>query len=104
MCRLVEQNHNRRRNARGLDEETRPRLKRVKLPRFLVAYGHKLRCLHWEDAGDHIKMWNINGQQQSNAGEHDHFSKLCSSEGSAPGGDTETARADEDTGSSYTDE
>ena len=91
-------------------------MKRVKkeqepmaVPRgFLVAYGHKLRCLHyvgrcWRLPGRDIKKWNYYGQQQPSPSEYDHFCKHCWGKGAALGGDSEAPRVEEDSGSSSTD-
>ena len=96
--------------------ETRPRMKRVKKeqdhevvpPGFLVAYGHKLRCLHyvgrcWRLPGRDIKKWDFYGQQQPSSADYDHFCKHCWSKGAVPGGDSEAARGEADSGSSSTD-
>ena len=96
--------------------ETKPRLKRVKKeqepvavpPGFLVAYGHKLRCLHyvgrcWRLPGRDIKKWDYFGQQQPSPSEYDHFCKHCWGKGATPGGDSEATRVEEDSGSSSTD-
>ena len=96
--------------------ETRPRMKRVKKeqdhevvpPGFLVTYGHKLRCLHyvgrcWRLPGRDIKKWDFYGQQQPSSADYDHFCKHCWSKGAVPGGDSEAARMEADSGSSSTD-
>ena len=97
--------------------ETKPRVKRMKKeqgyevvpPGFLVAYGHKLRCLHyvgrcWRLPGGDIKKWDFYGQQQPKPSEYDHFCKHCWVKGAVPGGDSDTAtRAEDDSGSSSTD-
>ena len=97
--------------------ETKPRRKRqvqkeqelpVVPPGYLVAFAHKLRCLHyvgrcWRKPGRDIKKWQYYGQEQPGEQEYDHYCKHCWSKGALPGQDSEQARAAEDSGSSSTD-
>ena len=97
--------------------ETKPRRRKqekarpepaVVLPGYLVANGHKLRCLHyvgrcWRLPGRDIKNWQFYGQQQPTASEYDHYCRQCWSRGTLPGGDSEAAHTAEDSGSSSTD-
>ena len=97
--------------------ETKPRRKRqVKIeqeipvvpPGYLVAFAHKLRCLHyvgrcWRKPGRDIKNWQYYGQEQPGEQDYDHYCKHCWSKGTFPGQDSEQPRASDDSGSSSTD-
>ena len=96
--------------------ETKPRSQR-QMPRpepvlvppgYLVANGHKLRCLHyvgrcWRKPERDIKNWQYFGQIQPAASEYDHYCRHCWGKGQLPGDSSEPARAAEDSGSSSTD-
>ena len=75
--------------------ETKPRRKRqvqkeqelpVVPPGYLVAFAHKLRCLHyvgrcWRKPGRDTKKWQNNGQEQPGGQEYDHYCKHCWTKG-----------------------
>ena len=95
--------------------ETKPRNQRqtsrqepvVVPPGYLVANGHKLRCLHyvgrcWRKPGRDMK-WQCFGQIQPAASAYDHCCRHCWGKGQLPGGSSEPAHTAEDSGSSSTD-
>ena len=96
--------------------ETKPRMQRQTsrpepsvLPLgYLVANGHKLRCLHyvgrcWRKPERDIKNWQYFGQIQPAPSECDHYCRHCWSKGLLPGGSSEPACTADDSGSSSTD-
>ena len=97
--------------------ETKPRRKRqVKIeqeipvvpPGYLVAFAHKLRCIHyvgrcWRKPGRDIKNWQYYGQEQPEEQDYDHYCKHCWSKGTLPGQDSEQQCAADDSGSFSTD-
>ena len=69
--------------------ETKPRRKRLVPPGYLVAFAHKLRCLHyvgrcWRKPGRDIKNWQYYGQEQPGEQDYAHFCKHCWSKGTFP--------------------
>ena len=84
--------------------DTEPHLE----PGFLVAYSHKLRCLHyigrcWRKPGRDIKRWTYFGDKQPMVKDRDHFCQHCWKRGEQPEQVSELAAQDEDSGSSSTD-
>ena len=77
-------------------------------PGYLVANGHKLRCLYyvgrcWRKPERDIKNWQYFGQIQPAASEYDHYCRHCWGKGQLLGSSSEPAHTAEDSGSSSTD-
>ena len=100
------------------ETKTRPSLKRHERasytsethlePGFLVAYSHKLRCLHyigrcWRRPGRDIKRWTYFGDKLPMEKDYDHYCLHCWKRGEQPESVSDRAAPEEDSGSSSTD-